>query len=286
MEKKILPIGSTIFRSIIENNYYYVDKTLFIEELLKEAESSAVLFTRPRRFGKTLNCQMIKTFFELETDQEGNILPIEARQNPKLFHNLKIWENIEARKEQGKYPTIFLTLKEVNGSNWISMSQKFRTIFSNLYKEYLFLEDSKELDRSSKLYFRQVIDKKLGPDDLEESLFNLSVWLKQRLKQEVIIIIDEYDNVFNEAYINGSLEDSSKIFNKYFYKIRTFMSNLMGFALKDNHNLRLGIVTGIMRIAKESIFSKLNSLLISDLFSDEYCQYFGFTEKEVEELAK
>ena len=256
MRKKRLPIGMSDFKRIIEENYYYVDKTGLISNILKDG-ANVNLFTRPRRFGKTLNMSMIRYFFDFENREE----------NKKLFNNLNISES-EYASEQGKYPVIFVSFKNIEEDEWEDCYFEIRNLISNMYDEFSFIRE--KLDERKLYEFDNIWFKRDGAD-WKNSLKNLTKYLYDYYgKKKVVVLIDEYDTPIIQSYQAG-----------YYKKAISFFKRFYGEALKDNEYLQFGIMTGILRIAKEGIFSGLNNLKVNTIFSEKYSEFFGLTENEV-----
>ena len=253
--KKGLGIGIEDFKEIIYENCYYIDKTMYIEDLIKD-KSKIKLFIRPRRFGKTLNMLTLKYFFDIENKEE----------NRKLFKNLYI-EKSEYFKEQGQYPVIFISLKGLKEKTWENCFNEIKALISKLYNEFEFIK--KVLNESELNIFDKIWLKK---DDGEytNALKNLTSFLYKYYKKEVILLIDEYDAPLINAYEYGYY-DEAILFFKVFY----------GEALKTNLYLKTGIMTGIIRVIKAGIFSDLNNLKIYSILDKEYSDFFGFTQEEV-----
>ena len=254
---KPIGIGIDDFREIILTNSFYVDKTKFIEELEKDT-SKVQLITRPRRFGKSLNMSMLKYFYNIENRDE----------NRKLFSNLYI-EKSPIFSEQGKYPVIFLSFKDIKAENLDSMYSELRRNFSELFDNYKFLR--KNLDERAIEIFDSIWKEKIGAN-YSNSLKFLCKCLYEYYNQEVILLIDEYDTPIISAYEYG-----------YYDKIKTFFTTMYGSALKGNLSLKKAVVTGIMRISKENIFSGLNNIKVNSILESSFSQYFGLTEEEVEQ---
>ena len=252
---KKLPIGIDDFKKLIEKNAYYIDKTEYIEKILDDI-SEVKLFIRPRRFGKTLNMLTLKYFFDIENKEE----------NRKLFKNLYI-EKSEYFKEQGQYPVIFISLKGLKEKTWENCFNEIKALISKLYNEFEFIK--KVLNESELNIFDKIWLKK---DDGEytNALKNLTSFLYKYYKKEVILLIDEYDAPLINAYEYGYY-DEAILFFKVFY----------GEALKTNLYLKIGIMTGIIRVIKAGIFSDLNNLKIYSILDKEYSDFFGFTQEEV-----
>ena len=253
--KKGLGIGIEDFKEIIYENCYYIDKTMYIEDLIKD-KSKIKLFTRPRRFGKTLNMLTLKYFFDIKNKEE----------NRKLFKNLYI-EKSEYFKEQGQYPVIFISLKGLKEKTWENCFNEIKVLLRGLYENFTFIRNA--LSSSEQLEFDKIWLKK---DDGEytNALKNLTSFLYKYYKKEVILLIDEYDAPLINAYEYGYY-DEAILFFKVFY----------GEALKTNLYLRTGIMTGIIRVIKAGIFSDLNNLKIYSILDKEYSDFFGFTQEEV-----
>ena len=254
--KKRLPIGISDFKRIIEESYYYVDKTGLISSILKDG-ANVNLFTRPRRFGKTLNMSMLRYFFDFENREE----------NKKLFDNLNISES-EYASEQGKYPVIFVSFKNIEENEWEDCYFEIRNLISNMYDEFNFIREN--LDERKLYEFDNIWFKRDGAD-WKNSLKNLTKYLYDYYgKKKVVVLIDEYDTPIIQSYQAG-----------YYKKAISFFKRFYGEALKDNEYLQFGIMTGILRIAKEGIFSGLNNLKVNTIFSEKYSEFFGLTENEV-----
>lgn len=255
---KALPIGiSDYVRAQAE--YYYVDKTLLIKELL-DRKALVSLFTRPRRFGKTLNMDMLRVFFEISKEDTS-----------KYFADKAIWKcGEEYRRHQGKYPVIFLTFKDVKFDSWEATIDKIRELLQGEFGRHQELLSSSKLAEYEKVYFSRILNGAASEVDLTSSLEKLSQMLAKHYGNAPIIIIDEYDTPIQEGY------------SKDFYdEIIRFMRNFFSGAFKDNRNLTYGFLTGILRIAQESIFSGLNNLTVNSIMDKEYDRFFGFTYQEV-----
>ena len=253
---KKLPIGLSDFKELIEENYYYFDKTNFIDEVIKDG-SKVKLFARPRRFGKTLNMSMLKYFFDVK----------EAEENRKLFKNLYI-EKTENFREQGQYPVVFLSLKDLKADNWESMVNYLKVLISNLCLENRYL--LKNLDSFDKALFENYINKNAKIESLKDTLKFLTRILYEKYNKKVIILIDEYDAPLVSAY-----------HNKYYDNAKDFFKTFYSSVLKDNTYLQMGVMTGIIRVIKAGIFSDLNNLSTYTILSDFYPNCYGLTEEEV-----
>ncbi len=255
-----LPIGSTNYKDVSED-YYYIDKTLMIKDLLDERVNIA-LFTRPRRFGKTLNMDMLRTFFE-KTSEDTSV----------FFKNKKIWQQgAKYTRHQGQYPVIFLSFKDAKQDNWQDMYEEIKETIKDEYYRHIELQDSSAI--KDKDYFTRVLRGEVTRAELARSILRLSDMLRQHYHKEVILIIDEYDTPIQSGHIKNFYDD-----------VINFMRNLLSAALKDNRNLACGFLTGILRVAKESIFSGLNNVRIYSVLDRKFSRYFGFTDGEVAEMA-
>ena len=258
MEKKAIPVGIENFEDIIKDNYYYVDKSMLIEDILVN-RAAVTLFTRPRRFGKTLNMSMIKYFFDVRNKDE----------NRKLFEGLKIFGS-EYMKEQGKYPVIFVSLKDLRADTWEMCLMEIKKLISKIYREFQYITE--KMNEDDKEIYDSIKNRK-NDMDLNTSIELLSEYLFEYYGERVIILIDEYDapiiNAFDKGYYNEAIN-----FFQVFYSS----------ALKTNDSLKYGILTGITRIIKEGIFSGLNNLYVNTILSKNYSEYFGLLENEVIEM--
>ena len=259
MRKKAVPVGIEDFERIINEDYYYVDKTLLIEELLIN-RAPVTLFTRPRRFGKTLNMSMIKYFFDVKNKEE----------NKKLFENLKI-SNSEYMSEQGKYPVIFISLKDLKEDTWEECIESIKDIMHKIFNEYSFLRE--KLNVVEKRQFDKIWEITGNERNFKTSLLDLSNYLNKYYGEKAIILIDEYDAPIINAFDKGYYNEAINFF-------QTFYSS----ALKTNNSLKYGILTGITRIIKEGIFSGLNNLKVDTILNKKYSEYFGLLESEVIEM--
>ena len=262
-EKKPLPIGiSDYIRA--QSEYYYVDKTLLIKEFL-DHKPLVSLFTRPRRFGKTLNMDMLRVFFEISKEDTS-----------VYFKDKAIWKcGQEYQRHQGKYPVVFLTFKDVKFNSWESTIDKIRSLLQAEYGRHQELLSSDKIAAYEKAYFLRIIDGSATEVDLTSALENLSRMLMKQYDKAPVIIIDEYDTPIQEGYAKN-----------FYDEIIHFMWNFFSGAFKDNKNLSYGFLTGILRIAQESIFSGLNNLTANSVLDDEYDSFFGFTNAEIHEILK
>jgi len=250
-------IGIQDFLKLRETHNFYIDKTLFIKEWW-ESGDDVTLITRPRRFGKTLNMSMLNRFFSLDYAGKGEI-----------FEGLSIWEEEKYRKLQGTYPVINLSFANVKEKSYVATKERIYQLVINLYSEYDFLRESDLLTDKDKDFFNRIsIDMK--ETDATLALHNLSDYLYRYYGKKVIILLDEYDTPMQEAYVNGFWED-----------LVAFTRSMFNATFKTNPSLARGIMTGITRVSKESIFSDLNNLKVVITTSNEYATSFGFTEEEV-----
>ena len=256
--KKIIPVGIDDFEKMITKNHYYIDKTLFIKDILTKPGETK-LFTRPRRFGKTLNMSMLKYFFDIQNSEI----------NRKLFDGLAI-SKTEYMSEQGQYPVIYFSFKDVKFKTWEETYNKMKSIICNIYGKFDFVEE--KLSGEQREYFEKIKSKK---DDVDwrDSLKNLTEYLYIYYGKKSVILIDEYDNPIRSAYFEGYYDAGINFF-------RNFLSSV----LKDNEYLEKGVLTGILRVAKEGIFSGLNNLMVNTVISNNFSEYFGLLEDEVVEL--
>ena len=266
--RKKLPIGIENFEEFFSEDFYYVDKTLFIKELLQNW-GKVNLFTRPRRFGKTLNMSMLKCFFETGKD-------------PALFEGLKIMQEKDlCEKYMGKFPVISISLKSVDGLNFESASVALRTVIGNEAGRFRFLRNSDRLTDDEKEAYAQLTEVGSSQGGVytmtgkmaEASLQTLSQLLEKHFSQKVILLIDEYDVPLDKAFQAG-----------YYDEMVSLIRNLLGNALKTNDSLYFAVLTGCLRISKESIFTGLNNLNVMTVSDPYFCDGFGFTEDEVTEL--
>ena len=259
--KKVkLPVGISDFKDVIENNYYYFDKTKFIENILEDG-SKVKLFTRPRRFGKTLNISMLKYFFNVKNKYE----------NKKLFENLEISKS-EYFEKQGNYPVISISFRNYEKENWENGFKAIKGIVKRLYSDYKFLTE--KMDEIEIEEFNSV-RRGLDSVEWEASLINLSKYLYEYYGKKVVVLIDEYDQPIIDSYVKG-----------YYDKAISFFKSFYGLVLKDNEYLEMGVMTGILRVAKENIFSGLNNLEVHTILDSEFTEYFGVMENEVENSLK
>lgn len=255
-------IGNTSFAEIA-SDCYYVDKTLLIRDLVDD-HNRVILFTRPRRFGKTLAIDTLKTFFE-KTEKD----------TARLFRDKKIWKcGNKYRELQGKYPVIHMTFKDVKFGNWQDSLDAIRLVLKYEYKRHMELNTSDALDADDKEYLEKMTKGTLSEAEYSMALRNLSRVLAQHHGTQVVVLIDEYDTPIQQGYFNG------------FYKeIIAFMRNFFSAGLKDNPDLAFGVLTGITRVSKENLFSGMNNLAVNTVVDEKYGEYFGFTDEEVADMA-
>jgi len=259
--QKQLPVGISDFEKLITQNYYFVDKSLLIKEIL-DSGAEVTLIPRPRRFGKTLNLSMIKCFFEKTKESKA-----------QLFNNLKITQYPEIMKHQGQSPVIFLTFKDVKQTNWQICYEKIRELIGNEFYRHNYLNNSNLLSSIQQKNFKAIIDGIATQAVYENSLKNLSEYLAKYHNKKPIILIDEYDTPVHASFMNN-----------YYAEVISFMRGLLCAGVKDNSSLQFCILTGILRVAKESIFSGLNNLKACSMFSNSYADKFGLLENEVEQI--
>lgn len=258
---KGLPIGREDFKEIRENDFYYVDKTKYIEELLLDG-TQVKLFCRPRRFGKTLSMSTLRYFFDIKNGEE----------NRKLFDGLYI-SNSPLMSEQGKYPVIFITMKGVSNSNFKEAFERIADKVSTLYRNYTFLLE--KLDEYEKEKFSSIVSENCNSIQLSSSLRFLTELLYKYYNQKVILLIDEYDSPILSAVEKG-----------YYTEMKDFLRAFYGDALKTNEYLQMGVLTGIIRVTQAGIFSDLNNIENYTILKKSYSQYFGLLEAEVEEALR
>ena len=255
--KKKLPIGISDFKKIIDGNYYYFDKTELIKSIIGEP-GEVKLFTRPRRFGKTLNMSMIKYFFDIE-NKDGN---------KKLFENLKISEN-EYFEKQGTAPVISISFRNYDESSWGNGFEMIKNTISDLYDEFEFVKEN--LSARKKEKYDSILFNRATEATWKLSLLDLTKYLYEYYGKKVVVLIDEYDQPIIDSYVKG-----------YYQEAISFFKTFYGVVLKDNNYLEMGIMTGILRVAKENIFSGLNNLRVYTILDNRFTEYFGITESEVE----
>ena len=260
---KAMPIGVDDFKKVRES-YYFVDKTDFIRQLI-DSHSDVTLITRPRRFGKTLTMSMLEYFFS--TDRRNT--------SDKLFHGLAIEKaGTEYMKHQGQYPVIFISLKDIKNLSWESMLDQWGLFIRNVYLRYKYLYTSDTIDDDMKEDFYRITKRKANENELADSLAKLMEIMQAYYNKPVILLIDEYDAPIQQAWERG-----------FYDECIGFMRRFLGRALKTNASLNFAVLTGVLRIAKESIFSGLNNLDVCSVMTDQYSDVFGFTADEVSDIA-
>ena len=259
--KKKLPIGISDFKKIIDGNYYYFDKTELIKSIIGEP-GEVKLFTRPRRFGKTLNMSMIKYFFDIE-NKDGN---------KKLFENLKISEN-EYFEKQGTAPVISISFRNYDESSWENGFEMIKNTISDLYDEFEFVKENLSVRKKEK--YDSILFNRATEATWKLALLDLTKYLYEYYGKKVVVLIDEYDQPIIDSYVKG-----------YYQEAISFFKTFYGVVLKDNNYLEMGIMTGILRVAKENIFSGLNNLRVHTILDNRFTEYFGITESEVEKALK
>ena len=260
-KKTKLPIGVSNFKDIIEKNYYYFDKTKFIENILEDG-SQVKLFTRPRRFGKTLNMSMLKYFFDVKNKDE----------NRKLFEGLNISKS-EYFDIQGNFPVISVSFKKYQEKDWKNGFDMIKDIISGLYDEFEFVKE--KLSARKKKKFDSILMEEANLANWKNSLADLSNYLYDFYGKKVIVLIDEYDQPIINSYIEGYYDETIDFFKSFY-----------GSVLKDNDYLEMGVMTGILRVAKENIFSGLNNIKVHSILNERFTEYFGVLENEVETSLK
>ena len=259
--KKRIAIGVSNFRKVLSEGYFYVDKSLFIKDIIEDG-SEIILLPRPRRFGKTLNMSMLRYFFEKS-----------AQDNRALFEDLAISQDLDCMARQGQYPVIYLSFKELKNDNWEDCLNSFKFMIWQEYERHSYLSDDDLLNEENRAYYKAISNRSASLIDYQMALNKLSKYLYEYHKQKVIILIDEYDVPIQQAYLK-----------QYYDPLVSFVRNFMTAALKDNDYLEKAVLTGVMRVARESLFSGLNNLSVYTILNKSYSKYFGFLETEVEEL--
>ena len=258
---KRITTGTENFKEFIDKNYYYVDKTMLIDDVLSD---KVMLYTRPRRFGKTLNMSMLYYFFSNK-----------EKENAYLFEGLNVSKHQHLMLHQNQYPVIFLSLKDLSRENMNLQIDKFKAMISKVVEDYFELKDSPYLSEAEKLIIDNYHYKKSSESDLRDALYNLSIFLEKHYHQKVIILIDEYDVPLQSAYQHD-----------YYDEMVDFIRSVFSSALKTNDALERGVLTGCLRISKESIFTGLNNFTVRTITDIEASDCFGFTQEEIDELLK
>ncbi len=275
-QKKVIRKGSSDFKTIIEDNGYFVDKTMLIKEFFDNGNYT-MLMPRPKRFGKTLNLSMIEHFFD-----------IQKLDSAKLFTEFEIANEKDFCKEhQNKYPVINITLKKIKASNWEECVNNFKITISKLYKAHKYLLKSDSIDDFEKENFKKILYETANIDKYANSLLDLSEYLKSHFNQKVIILVDEYDAPIISAFsnTNSPIKSNDKENKTYYEKIINFMQSFLGETFKGNEDsLKKGLLTGVMRVGKESIFSEWNNFEVYGITMPYFSDKFGFTKSEIEKL--
>jgi len=258
---KELELGNSDFKSVIEGDKYFVDKSLFIKDVIN-AQKQVLLFPRPRRFGKTLNLSMLRYFFDIQQPE-----------NQKLFTNLNIWNTEDKIKnQQGKFPVIYMSFKDTKLNDWNKTYNQIKYIIAKVYRENDFLLKTNILTKIEKDEYNKLSDLSTNDSLLNNSLLQLSEYLYRYYNQKVVILIDEYDAPIHAGY------------NTFYKEVIDFMRSLLSATFKDNPFLYKGIITGILRVSRESIFSGLNNISVFSIFENEISDKFGFTETETKQI--
>jgi hypothetical protein len=267
-ERRKIPVGDSDYKTIIEDNLYFVDKTLLIKEIL-ETDGRVKLIPRPRRFGKTLNMSMLSYFFEKPVDPGTGELA--EKKNAHLFKGKKIEQCSKSMKQMGQWPTIFLSLREIKEGEWERAYDKFADFIYQEFLKHKYLVTSDKLTEEDKeickMFFARNADRKY----VDQSLKFLTEYLYKHHQKKVIVLIDEYDTPINYAYRNGYYDEMIEFCHSFYHAV-----------FKDNKFLEFGIITGVMRMAKESIFSGLNNISVFGVTHDAFANKFGFTQDEVD----
>ncbi|MBI4646409.1 MAG: AAA family ATPase [Bacteroidia bacterium] len=260
---KELNIGYSDFKNVIENDNYFVDKSLFIEEVIK-SQKAVLLLPRPRRFGKTMNLSMLKYFFD--KNEQGN---------ENLFKHLKISQSDEnVKKHLGKYPVIYMSFKDAMANTWDETQAYLKNEIAGTYNSHYYLYESDALRPHEKTKFEKILNEEASVAEFASAVKQLCEYLYRYHNENIVILIDEYDAPIQSGY------------NKYYDEVVSFMRNLMSGAFKDNIFLFKGVITGILRVSKESIFSGLNNISVHSILEEEFSDRFGFTETEVKRILK
>ncbi len=257
-----IPVGISKFSEIRQNGYYYIDKTGLIKELLKAGGTKATLITRPRRFGKTLAMRMLADFFDIE------------KNSSELFEGLEICNYPEMCSQwMNRYPTVFISMKDIGGLNFQDAYDQLTLELCNLYGQYEFLQNDDALNDDDKKIFSEIKERNADKANLSRGLSSLLRMLHKHYKRPVILLIDEYDVPVAKAGSNG-----------YYGEMLELIKLMLGTALKDNSDLKFAVITGCLKIVKESIFTGLNNLVSDTISSSRFNEYFGFTQNEVDRL--
>ncbi len=268
MRKKRLPIGIEFYKEMVDKSYYYVDKTLMVKDILDKG-GKVNLFTRPRRFGKTLALQMLRTFFECEVDADGAMID-----NSRYFEGTKLQQaGQEYMSHMGQYPVISLSLKSAKQPDFKMAYDRLKEVISEEYQRHRYLLEASSMTERDRQTYEALMECNVGPGNFATSLLFLSKCLKSYHKRNVIIFIDEYDVPLENAYFRG-----------FYDEMMDFTRSLFESALKTNDCLEFAVITGCLRISRESIFTGLNNLKVLSVLDESFAEYFGFTQKDVEAI--
>ena len=257
-----IPVGISDFKKIRENDYYYIDKSGLIKELLKRESAEVTLITRPRRFGKTMGMSMLAHFFDIRSD------------NRELFDGLEIIrDEALCRAWMNQYPVVFLTLKDIDGLTFEDAYERLAVQISNMYKEHAYLLGSEDMDPDDRKLFKELKSGNAGKIQVGQSLHTLIRLMRDYYQKPVILLLDEYDVPMAKASSNG-----------YYDQMLDIMKEIMSTALKDNTALRFAVITGCLKIAKESIFTGTNNFVSDNITDSRFNEYFGFTQEEVDQI--
>ncbi len=262
----MLPIGFDNFGKVIEEKLDFIDKSLFIKDVFDDKSTAVAVITRPRRFGKTLNLSMLHHFLSSR---------VYGRETKDLFKHLDIAEHPSYMENQGKYPVVFVTFKDIKHASFKEAYEDLIELFVNTYEEHNYLLDSKKISDTRKYYYEKVLRGEINQAQVKNALKILTECLFKHHGVRPWLLIDEYDTPIQAGYVNG-----------YYKGIINLMRGVFSGALKSNNYLEKAVITGILRVAKESLFSDVNNLEVYSLLRNEYAQYFGFTEEEVDNILK
>ena len=270
MNLKKIPIGISNFRELIKENYYFVDKSMLIKEFIENG-AKIILTPRPRRFGKTLNMSMLRYFFDINIKEKKNLLNGEVDYSRNLFDGLNIEKDAEIMKMQGEFPVISISFNTVKFNNFQDTMRRIKSLMSELYLKHKYLLENNVLEDIEKEKFNKVINEKADSELIATALGNLAKYLYKYFNKEVIVLIDEYDVPIQQGYVSDFYEE-----------IISFERVMFTHVLKDNDYVKKALITGILRVAKESIFSGLNNLEVNTLLNNKFSDKFGFTQEEVD----
>lgn len=257
-----IPVGISDFERIRENKYYYIDKTGLLIDMLKEEMDQVILITRPRRFGKTLGMSMLASFLDIRRDSR------------KMFEGLKVTEKPEiCKKWMNQYPTLFLSFKDIDGTNFENAFGLLKFTISLFCDEHAYLEESDRVTQTQKKIFHRLREQTATITDVQSSLLILMNMMKNHYGKPVILLIDEYDVPIAKANSNG-----------YYKEMLEIMKVILSTALKDNKALKFAVITGCLKIAKESIFTGTNNFISDTITTTRFNEYFGFTQQEVDKI--